>query len=1383
MKKLFHISDIHIRNGDKRASRYQEYSTVFDNLFISLKDNIAKYRLNKNDYLIIITGDIFHNKNVIGNFGLELYNKFIKGLTDIGTTIIFHGNHDRNQNEIDQPSLISSTIEIENLRILKSTQSFVINDIGYSYMNIDDTLDKTSTVGRVKNLPEFPDISSNVSKKVALFHGTFGNVKLYNGTQVLNSTNPYPFEWISHFDFALLGDIHLRQKGMYGNLLWGYAGSLVQQNYGEDIINHGYMIWDMETNSIENVNVYNPYGYINIVYQNNDIYIRKRGKYDVLLSDVVTNEYFPKNIEIRTYTDISVDGYAKLYDIFNTYGIKYKCLRNRLTSKKIENKAEKSLQVNKDTFIEYLNTIIPKEYYDKAVDIIKNTEILLFDIINCPEELVEECNKKNKDISLLIKTYNTNTIINGNKNIKYPFCIEYLEWDNLFCYEKGNSINFANAINSTLLICGNNGTGKSAIYDIISLAIWGVVTKDKQSQFSKNCIINYKHNKAITSIDISINGKKYNIKRTFNTVSKNNIEIYEYIDLEKILIKKNNACMEFIKDNLGTLDDFLTCSMITQVVDNDILRMDYKECTAIIDKASNINEIYELFNLLKLSLNKYKDYKKTIENKREVYKHIVSKNVIDNSNKSELLLSLQDSKLKYEKLMEENNRIDIDINSNNYTDLLKHEFEYQKELEKNTYKELCDELNELKVYFKTKSYDEILAISKEYNSEIVLPEKYDKPCEYAFIKDEKAYVSQYNLDIKSDADITAIQLEYDNLICEINKIESTKPNKANKPLRDISEIQKDISIIFKGDDSLKLLNEFIYDNKQYVNNTLTELISYECYLKLLELEAKLTKELQDYDTNHIQYDKELQELYVSKKELQVEQEPDNKYDISIGVVNDIYKTEHSIESNNSILNNCYENLEKLDKLNGDLVKYNNELSNLKSNKDNDYDPKCKYCCNRPWVKRIKVLETIIYETTQKIAELNDNIYVDTNIDYIKVFNDNESNKNKLFNTELYNSWNTYNNYLSTCRQIDDNISSIITKISDESNKKKDSIKLLETIRIDIDKFKINTNILYNELAEYHDYEMYCKYLELYYELGNKKNICENKIKYKRYIEPRIIKLKELEYSYNKWYEYNRFDNIIKSHRYIELSKIIFDEEVKILNNNNKTIKEKIIRKRQLIDSISECNNNIKDITEKVAQIETIEKYNNNNVNNYNYYSKELTKINEVITILDIIISNFKDYKINLYKNHILKRLIDNANDYIKDLCHEDTKKFKLDYMINQQKDIIHINWLIHNVTNDNIEQVISINQASGFQRFVISLALRMSLYSNTQCEQIFIDEGFTACDKQNLSLVPVFLKNLLNTFSGVIIMSHIDIIKDSMDIVANIEYNKNTKVSSIKYNI
>jgi DNA repair exonuclease SbcCD ATPase subunit len=196
---------------------------------------------------------------------------------------------------------------------------------------------------------------------------------------------------------------------------------------------------------------------------------------------------------------------------------------------------------------------------------------------------------------------------------------------------------------------------------------------------------------------------------------------------------------------------------------------------------------------------------------------------------------------------------------------------------------------------------------------------------------------------------------------------------------------------------------------------------------------------------------------------------------------------------------------------------------------------------------------------------------------------------------------------------------------------------------------------------------------------------------------------------------------------------------------------------------------------------TLKEYNLTNINNYEYYLKESKKLSETIDILSLIIDNFKTYKIDLYENHILKKLMIKTNSYIKLLCHENTKGFKLDFLISEQKDIIHINWLIHNISTDNkIKQVISINQASGFQKFVISLALRMSLYSNTQTEQLFIDEGFTACDNQNLSLVPEFLKKLLNTFSCIIIVSHIDVIKDSADIIVNIEYNKDTKTSYIK---
>lgn len=364
-------------------------------------------------------------------------------------------------------------------------------------------------------------------------------------------------------------------------------------------------------------------------------------------------------------------------------------------------------------------------------------------------------------------------------------------------------------------------------------------------------------------------------------------------------------------------------------------------------------------------------------------------------------------------------------------------------------------------------------------------------------------------------------------------------------------------------------------------------------------------------------------------------------------------------------------------------------------------------------------------------------------------------------------------------KLNNEIENIINEIENNNEKKSNNLQILDSIKNDINDFNNNVNILYDAYINYNEYCEYIENVKTLEHLNNNKYIYSSNIEFKKFIEPKIIKLNELKIAYDKWTNYN----VAKAHRYIELENIIENEKKKIENNNNIIIVDKLIAKTELVNEIEICNNNIKTTTEKLVKIQTQNNYNIQNQNNYNYYTKELDKINNVITILDIIISNFKDYRINLYKNHILKALIDNTNNYIKDLCHENTKKFKLDYLINDTKDIIHINWLINNITDDNIQQTISINQASGFQRFVISLALRMSLYSNTKCDQLFIDEGFTACDKQNLSLVPEFLKNLLNTFSGIIIMSHIDIIKDSMDIVANIEYNKNNKTSYINYNI
>ena len=207
LSRIFHLSDLHIRNGDNTYSRYEEYKEVFKETIISIKSNIESLNLSFNDFIIVITGDIFHNKNVIGNYGLIIYRKFIQALSSIGRIYIISGNHDYDQSDINKPSLVySSTFAIPNVIVLNNSTSFVIDDIGISFVSIDKTLDVYRNSGRIQDLPKFPTISSsNVKYKLALFHGSFASAKLYNGKCVEETFNPYPLEWVSDFDYVLLG--------------------------------------------------------------------------------------------------------------------------------------------------------------------------------------------------------------------------------------------------------------------------------------------------------------------------------------------------------------------------------------------------------------------------------------------------------------------------------------------------------------------------------------------------------------------------------------------------------------------------------------------------------------------------------------------------------------------------------------------------------------------------------------------------------------------------------------------------------------------------------------------------------------------------------------------------------------------------------------------------------------------------------------------------------------------------------------------------------------------------------------------------------------------------------------------------------------------------
>ena len=265
----------------------------------------------------------------------------------------------------------------------------------------------------------------------------------------------------------------------------------------------------------------------------------------------------------------------------------------------------------------------------------------------------------------------------------------------------------------TFLIKGSNGTGKSAIYDILLLAIWGKNTK--QDSLSGG-MINTNKDKGYTTIDIEIDNCVYRISRSFEkrsnlqTIHNRNITLYKIIEDDILEIyKKDTSCNIEIEKLFGTYDNFLFSSMITQNLDNDILKVSQTKCSELIDKYSNIEYLSNLNRLFKTAINKYKDFKRTIENKKQVYEKTLSTNKIEEIYEDEMIQTTEEILTltnKRDKLLSRFNEIPFDIKNpktliilnTDYNKLIK-SLEY-KIITEDEYIKLLEKFNELKYLLK-----------------------------------------------------------------------------------------------------------------------------------------------------------------------------------------------------------------------------------------------------------------------------------------------------------------------------------------------------------------------------------------------------------------------------------------------------------------------------------------------------------------------------------------------------------------------------------------------------------------------------------------------------------------------------------------------------------
>lgn len=251
IRKVIHCSDIHIKN----LLRHDEYAEQLTNFINKCKEICEPFE--KDEVRIVIAGDLIDQKNNITPELITFVSTFIRELENIAKVIVIAGNHDLIVNNLSRKDAISSIFEtaaFDNAFLLDLElgyqSGYVVDDnITWCLYSIFDNFNKP-------NITEAKTENPN-NKMIGLYHGMIIGSMLYNGNIVDNGIQGELFEGC---DCVMAGDIHKQQNLKRGDVIIVYPSSLIQQNYGETVTQHGFCVWDIETMTHEFVPLISDYG-------------------------------------------------------------------------------------------------------------------------------------------------------------------------------------------------------------------------------------------------------------------------------------------------------------------------------------------------------------------------------------------------------------------------------------------------------------------------------------------------------------------------------------------------------------------------------------------------------------------------------------------------------------------------------------------------------------------------------------------------------------------------------------------------------------------------------------------------------------------------------------------------------------------------------------------------------------------------------------------------------------------------------------------------------------------------------------------------------------------------------------------------------------------
>jgi DNA repair exonuclease SbcCD nuclease subunit len=249
IKFIYHSADLHIR----LYKRHDEYREQFQKFFDSIKEHMEENNLKREEVRIVIAGDIVHSKNQLTPELVDLVTWFFKNCCDICDTIVILGNHDFLANNLDRMDALTPIIETLNddrLKFLKHTGCYEDENIVWCvYGHIEGS--------QRPNIEEAKELYGD-RKYVGLYHDPLIGLKTNVGFEFEDGQDISIFDGC---DFVCCGDVHMRQFMEYHGTKIGMVGSLIQQDFGESVYGHGYLIWDVKSINCEEIDLVSEYGF------------------------------------------------------------------------------------------------------------------------------------------------------------------------------------------------------------------------------------------------------------------------------------------------------------------------------------------------------------------------------------------------------------------------------------------------------------------------------------------------------------------------------------------------------------------------------------------------------------------------------------------------------------------------------------------------------------------------------------------------------------------------------------------------------------------------------------------------------------------------------------------------------------------------------------------------------------------------------------------------------------------------------------------------------------------------------------------------------------------------------------------------------------------